>query len=93
MGISIVDVAKAAGVSNMTVSRVLNRSRGVRPENIAAVMAAVEELGYVIPLRKRGPKPKSGRSGKKARKFLLAIPSIPSTGSQRLPASSESGFQ
>ncbi len=77
MGISIVDVAKAAGVSNMTVSRVLSRSRGVRPENVAAVIAAVEELGYKAPLRKRGPKPKAG-ARKKVKRSLLAIPSIPS---------------
>ena len=59
MAVSIMDVAKVASVSHMTVSRVLNRSRGVRPENIAAVMAAAEELGYKMPLRKRGPKPRS----------------------------------
>jgi len=78
MGVSIVDVAKAAGVSNMTVSRVLNHSRGVRPENIAVVIAAVEEVGYKPPLRKPGPKPKSHRqSGKRAHKVLLVIPSHP----------------
>lgn len=77
MGISIVDVAKAAGVSNMTVSRVLSRSRGVRPENVAAVIAAVEELGYVVPFRKRGPKPKAGPRSK-VKRALLVIPANPS---------------
>ncbi len=72
MVVSIVDVAKKAGVSHMTVSRVLSRSRGVKPENVAAVMKAVEELGYVPPLRKRGPKPKRYRS--KHRKILLVVP-------------------
>ncbi|KRV46462.1 hypothetical protein AQ490_11225 [Wenjunlia vitaminophila] len=43
---SIYDVAKAAGVSASTVSRVLSGARSVRPESAAAVMAAVEELGY-----------------------------------------------
>lgn len=76
MPVSIVDVAKAAGVSHMTVSRVLNRSRGVRPENIAAVMKAVEKLGYVAPLRKPGPKPKANRN-QKIKKVLLVIPSHP----------------
>ncbi len=61
----------------MTVSRVLSRSRGVRPENVAAVIAAVEELGYVAPFRKRGPKPKAGPR-RKVKRALLAIPSIPS---------------
>ena len=74
MPVSIVDVAKAAGVSHMTVSRVLNRSRGVRPENVAAVMKAVKELGYVTPRRKRGPKPKRRRKG---RKVLLVVPDDP----------------
>ena len=74
MGVSIVDVAKAAGVSHMTVSRVLNRSRGVRPETVTAVMKAVEELGYVAPRRKPGPKPKRR---KKLRKVLLVAPRDP----------------
>ncbi|HDZ22467.1 hypothetical protein LCGC14_0269630 [marine sediment metagenome] len=61
----------------MTVSRVLNHSRGVRPENVAAVMKAAEELGYVAPLRKPGPKPKARRNHKKSKKVLLLIPSHP----------------
>ena len=75
MGVSIIEVAKAAGVSHMTVSRVLNHSRGVRPENVAAVMKAVEELGYVAPRRKPGPKPKRRR--KKGRTILLVVQSNP----------------
>jgi LacI family transcriptional regulator len=43
---SIYDVAKAAGVSAATVSRVLSGSRGVRAESSTAVMEAVEKLGY-----------------------------------------------
>ncbi|WP_405970510.1 LacI family transcriptional regulator [Streptomyces sp. NBC_00988] len=46
MQASIYDVAKAAGVSASTVSRVLSGARAVRPESAAAVAAAVEELGY-----------------------------------------------
>ncbi|MBD5785002.1 LacI family DNA-binding transcriptional regulator [Cellulosimicrobium terreum] len=42
----IVDVARSAGVSTATVSRVLN-GKSVRPELVAAVRAAVDELGYV----------------------------------------------
>ncbi|MFC4536746.1 LacI family DNA-binding transcriptional regulator [Sphaerisporangium dianthi] len=40
------DVAALAGVSPMTVSRVLNHPEKVRSETRARVMAAVEELGY-----------------------------------------------
>src|SRR5213083_1953853 len=43
---SIKDVAKAAGVSTATVSRVLSNGLHVRPEVRARVMAAVERLGY-----------------------------------------------
>lgn len=78
MAISVIDVAEAANVSHMTVSRVLNGNPRVRPENVKAVLAAVERLGYVAPLRKRGPKPNGARrSVKKVRKFLLVIPSLP----------------
>ncbi|MHC4562207.1 MAG: LacI family DNA-binding transcriptional regulator [Planctomycetota bacterium] len=79
MAISIIDIAKAANVSHMTVSRVLNGNPRVRPENVKAVLAAAERLGYVAPLRKRGPKPNGPRGpAKKVRKFLLVIPSLPS---------------
>jgi LacI family transcriptional regulator len=44
---NIVDVARAAGVSPMTVSRALNRPGMVSPETRAKVLAAVEQLGYV----------------------------------------------
>jgi LacI family transcriptional regulator len=40
------DVARLAGVSPSTVSRVLSRSRGVQPESARKVIAAAEELGY-----------------------------------------------
>jgi DNA-binding LacI/PurR family transcriptional regulator len=39
-------IAKAAGVSEATVSRVLNGDDRVNPERTAAVMKAVEDLGY-----------------------------------------------
>ena len=44
---TIVDVARAAGVSVATVSRVLNGKAQVRGELRARVMRAVEELRYV----------------------------------------------
>jgi LacI family transcriptional regulator, galactose operon repressor len=40
------DVARAAGVSTMTVSRVVNGDRGVQPDNVARVERAIRKLGY-----------------------------------------------
>ena len=40
------DVARAAGVSHMTVSRVVNGEPGVRPEKAARVERAIRKLGY-----------------------------------------------
>ncbi len=42
----MVDVAREAGVSHVTVSRVLNEHPSVRPETRARVEAAIEKLGY-----------------------------------------------
>jgi DNA-binding LacI/PurR family transcriptional regulator len=43
---NIRDVAKRAGVSHQTVSRVLNDSAALRPSTKARVVAAIDELGY-----------------------------------------------
>lgn len=43
---TIVDVAREAGVSFKTVSRVLNGEPNVRPQTRQRVMAAINELGY-----------------------------------------------
>ncbi|WP_331272934.1 LacI family DNA-binding transcriptional regulator [Motilibacter deserti] len=43
---NIWDVAKAAGVSHQTVSRVLNDSPSVRPATRERVLVAIDELGY-----------------------------------------------
>jgi DNA-binding LacI/PurR family transcriptional regulator len=45
-GVVMFDVAKLAGVSQKTVSRVVNGAPHVRPEIRERVMAAVSELGY-----------------------------------------------
>ena len=42
----MVDVARRAGVSHQTVSRVLNNPASVRPATRERVLAAIEELGY-----------------------------------------------
>jgi LacI family transcriptional regulator, galactose operon repressor len=44
--ITIEDVARAAGVSAMTVSRVINKGRNVRESTREAVLEAVERLNY-----------------------------------------------
>jgi len=43
---TMVDVARRAGVSLKTVSRVVNREPGVRAETEGRVRGAVEALGY-----------------------------------------------
>jgi LacI family transcriptional regulator len=47
MAVTIRDVAQRAGVSAMTVSRVINGSPQVTPETRAAVESAIAELRYV----------------------------------------------
>ena len=45
--VTMVDVARAAGVSVATVSHVLNETRTVRPETREAVREAIDECGYI----------------------------------------------
>ena len=45
---TIDDVAEAAGVARVTVSRVLNNEQNVRPETREKVRRAVEALGYSV---------------------------------------------
>ena len=59
-GPSIRDVAKAAGVSTSTVSRVLLNEDNVSEETRAAVTRAIDEIGYVPDLGARGLR--SGRT-------------------------------
>jgi LacI family transcriptional regulator len=46
--VTIVDVAREAGVSYATVSRVLNNKAHVKPEKREAVLRATTRLGYVV---------------------------------------------
>lgn len=52
--ITIQSVAKAAGVSVSTVSRVLNSKTDVAPETVEKVQTVIQELGYVSSLAARG---------------------------------------
>jgi LacI family transcriptional regulator len=45
-GVTIIDIAREAGVSIATVSRVLNRGEGAGPEVRTRVLEIVERLGY-----------------------------------------------
>ncbi|MDX6411509.1 MAG: LacI family transcriptional regulator [Gaiellaceae bacterium] len=51
---TISDVARLAGVSSMTVSRVINDTAGVKPDKRRRVEEAIEELGYVPSRLARG---------------------------------------
>lgn len=52
--ITIVDVARAAGVSHSTVSRVLNGRPYIKDETRQRVLATLDRLGYVANLKARG---------------------------------------
>jgi LacI family transcriptional regulator len=69
---SIVEVAKAAGVSTATVSRVLNGLPGVKAETIAQVQAAVTELSYK-PQRVHNKKKPRGFQRKKLKTGNIAV--------------------
>ena len=51
--ITIIDVAREAGVSFSTVSRVVNNFKHVKPETRERVEAAMKKLGYVANLKAR----------------------------------------
>jgi LacI family transcriptional regulator len=60
-GVTIRDVARAAGVSVSTVSRVLNGKDDVAPETAAAVRRVIEDLGYASSLAARGLRSRATR--------------------------------
>ena len=45
--VSMMDVARMAGVSGMTVSRVMRSEKSVLPATAALVHAAIAKLGYI----------------------------------------------
>lgn len=59
--VTIVDVARVAGVSTATVSKVINDRYGVAPATSARVREVIEELGYVSSLGARSLR--SSRTG------------------------------
>jgi len=64
--VSIVDVAREAGLSVGTVSRAIRGLPNVRPTKVAAVKAAIARLGYQIPHADRRPGPRGPRQKKTA---------------------------
>lgn len=81
---SIIEVAKIAGVSKSTVSRVINDSGQVTPEVVAAVRKAMKQLGYEPPVRRRGPKPAS-RRGIRTGNIALLVMGLAATDLYRMP--------
>ena len=57
MAVTVKDVAKLAGVSTATVSRVYNNAPSISPETRLKVQKAIEELGYEVPNIQETPAP------------------------------------
>lgn len=81
---SIVEVAKHAGVSKSTVSRVINQAPGVAEPLRQAVFKAMKKLEYQPSPRRPGPKPAS-RRGIKAGNFLLLMAGYEANAVCRMP--------
>lgn len=67
---TITDVAQRAGVSPVTVSRVINNASNVNPQTRARVLDAIRELGYVPNVAARGLRSKRMHS------LALILPDI-----------------
>ncbi|MGX9936564.1 LacI family DNA-binding transcriptional regulator [Advenella kashmirensis] len=68
--VTLSDVARAAGVAPITVSRVVNKSNSVSPKTTAHVRAVIESLGYVPNLLA------GGLASKKSRLVAAIVPTI-----------------
>ncbi|MDB5398895.1 MAG: hypothetical protein JWQ55_913 [Rhodopila sp.] len=68
--VKITDVAAAAGVAPMTVSRVINTPDRVSPDTTARVREAIDRLGYVPNLIA------GGLSSRKSRMVAAVVPTI-----------------
>lgn len=75
---SMVVVAKLAGVSHATVSRVINGRSDVSADSVQRVRDAMQRLRYVPPARRRGPKPKASkvRTGNIGVLFVSETPTL-----------------
>src|SRR2546423_2861771 len=69
---SLIEVAKKAGVSIATVSRVLNNTPGVRPETIKHVQRALRAASYDPAAVRRGPRP-GKRDGKQVQSIAVLV--------------------
>ena len=70
----ISEVAKLAGVSSSTVSRVINNHPSVAPETVTSVRNAMQQLGYAPSERRPGPKPSfRSRTGTANIAFLVLL--------------------
>ncbi|MGB7158311.1 MAG: LacI family DNA-binding transcriptional regulator [Tepidisphaeraceae bacterium] len=72
-GKSIADVAKSAGVSPATVSRVINKRQGVSPEIVRAVREAMATLGYQPPPLDRRPGRRVVLPGKETPRTIAVV--------------------
>ena len=68
--VTILDIAKAAGVSHGTVSNVLNGKGNVSSKKMELVLKAAEELGYNL-----NHNAKSLRSGK-SQTIIMILPTL-----------------
>lgn len=66
------ELANLAGVSQATVSRVINGAEGVSPETIQTVRRIIQERGYKRPFRSRG-RPREIFPGARSRTGNLAL--------------------
>jgi DNA-binding LacI/PurR family transcriptional regulator len=80
---SISQVAKLAGVSSSTVSRVINNHPRVAPETAESVRQAMQQLGYTPSETRPGPKPQS-RFQREAPEIAFFV--LGTSGSRATPA-------
>src|SRR5438552_2072002 len=66
-------VAKLAGVSSSTVSRVINKHPRVAVETAESVRRAMQTLGYIPSDRRPGPKPQSQRQASQRKIGFLVL--------------------
>ena len=69
---SIVDVAKKAGVSTATISRVMNDSPSVKAETKKRILDIAARMGYSLSPDRPGPKP--GQVSRKKKMGFLSFP-------------------